>query len=177
MIMRWTQEAGAEMRSVFLWRTKTADATTEAFVALKLKYKKDVKKVTIFEIESKTYNVGLSNSTPSGAQIPRTNLSAILIKASPFPLTAPIMIMTRYAFGKSFAAWPTPSWTCFALIMNRNKVEFDIDYIFGIMLMVSPVDFFQRFTKHFDRYELHYFISKVERQIENNIPEMKSKYT
>ena len=58
--------------------------------------------------------------------------------------------------------------------MNRNKVEFDIDYIFGIMLMVSPVDFFQRFTKHFDRYELHYFISKVERQIENNIPEMEA---
>ena len=46
--------------------------------------------------------------------------------------------------------------------------------------MVSPVDFFQRFTKHFDRYELHYFISKVERQIENNIPEMetnKEKFT
>ena len=40
--------------------------------------------------------------------------------------------------------------------------------------MVSPVDFFQRFTKHFDRNEFHYFISKVERQIENNIPEMEA---
>ena len=34
MMMRWTHEAGAEMRSVFLCNTYTAEATADAFVAL-----------------------------------------------------------------------------------------------------------------------------------------------
>ena len=37
MMIRWTQEAGADMRSVFLCNTNTADATTEDLVALQKK--------------------------------------------------------------------------------------------------------------------------------------------
>ena len=37
MMIRWTQEAGADMRSVFLCNTNTAEATTEALVALQKK--------------------------------------------------------------------------------------------------------------------------------------------
>ena len=35
MTLRWTQEAGAEMRSVFLCNTNRAAATIDDFVALK----------------------------------------------------------------------------------------------------------------------------------------------
>ena len=42
-----------------------------------------------------TYKAGRSNSTPSGVQTPLTSLSKILMKASPLPLTAPMMIITR----------------------------------------------------------------------------------
>ena len=42
-----------------------------------------------------TYNEGLRNSMASGVQIPLTNLSRILMKASPLPLSVPIKIMTR----------------------------------------------------------------------------------
>jgi hypothetical protein len=35
--MRWTQDAGAEIKSVFLWRTKIAAATAEDLLALDYK--------------------------------------------------------------------------------------------------------------------------------------------
>ena len=37
IIIRWTQDAGAEIRSVFLWRTKIAAATADDLLALKRK--------------------------------------------------------------------------------------------------------------------------------------------
>ena len=36
MIMRWTQEAGAEIKSVFLCNTKIAAATADDLLALKI---------------------------------------------------------------------------------------------------------------------------------------------
>ena len=39
MIMRWTQDAGAEIKSVFLCKTKIAAATAEDLLALKKKFK------------------------------------------------------------------------------------------------------------------------------------------
>ena len=36
MIMRWTQEAGAEIKSVFLCNTKIAAATADDLLALKV---------------------------------------------------------------------------------------------------------------------------------------------
>ena len=42
-----------------------------------------------------TYNVGLMSSTDSGVHNPRASLSRTRIKASPLPLTAPMITMTK----------------------------------------------------------------------------------
>ena len=93
MMIRWTQEAGADMRSVFLCNTNTADATTEDLVALQKKnpFKEQVFRSTMWS----TYNAGRKNSIPSGVHKPLANLSRSRMKASPLPLTVPMMIITK----------------------------------------------------------------------------------
>ena len=42
-----------------------------------------------------TYNAGRKNSIPSGVHKPLANLSRSRMKASPLPLTVPMMIITK----------------------------------------------------------------------------------
>merc|ERR1711915_150902 len=77
----------AEIKSVFLSITKIRAARMLALVE----------------------KFGTKNSTAVGVQTPRQSLSPIFTNPAPFPLIAPIAIITIYALGKSLAAWVTPS--------------------------------------------------------------------
>ena len=149
MMIRWTQEAGADMRSVFLCNTNTAEATTEALVALqkKIHYPGSscpIQLVEYLQCWSQKFNsFGSPQTSSQSVEKPHESI-AIAFDGSDDD-------HHQVSIGKQFGC-----------------VSNSIMYLFG------SVDFFQGFAHHFDRQEFHHFISNVEWQVENDVPVIKA---